>query len=420
MRHLITHLEHVLSLLIVFLLLTGTVMYSGKLFGHQFGAPETDGDAPVYAAPDSRQTAELGLPANATFTPTDSAAWTVRNADGEDLGYIITTEPYGKDIRGFCGPTPVYLFFDTADTLRAISALDNAESPGWWDDAAAGVFPQFVGTPAEALATKKVDAVSGATFSSTGIISHIHTTMAARADSASADADAAQPVIGWGRTLAVLAVMALGIVGSLWGRGNKPLRLVTLALNVAVLGFWCGQYLSVSLLRGWIENGTDPLLHLPLVVMLLVAVAIPFLHRPHHYCLWTCPFGSAQELMWLIPVRKWRLTPAAYALMRVLRTLVLVVLLILLWCGTGAFLLDYEPFSFFLLDKAAPAVIILGLAFLVLSMFMPHPWCRSICPLGALLDLSEDGAKKAVKKVMPHATGAVPRGSAQAPADDKR
>lgn len=418
MRHLITHLEHVLSLLIVFLLLTGTVMYSGRLFGYQYAAPQATADAPTYAAPDSRQAAEMGLPADATLTPADSAAWTVRNADGETLGLIVTTEPYGKDIRGYCGPTPVYLFFDTNDTLRAISALDNAESPGWWDDAAAGVFPQFVGTPADSLAAKNVDAVSGATFSSNGIIRHIHTTMAVRANSA--NTDTAQPVIGWGRTLLVLAVMALGIGGSLWGRGLKGLRLVTLILNVAVLGFWCGQYLSVTLLRGWIENGADPLLHLPLVAMLLVAVVVPFFHRPHHYCLWTCPFGSAQELMWLIPVRKWRLTPAAYALMRILRTLVLIVLLVMLWCGTGAFLLDYEPFSFFLLDKAAPAVIILALAFLALSMFVPHPWCRSVCPLGSLLDLSEDGAKKAVKKVLPRTTTIAPPSSAKAPTDDKR
>lgn len=52
--------------------------------------------------------------------------------------------------------------------------------------------------------------------------------------------------------------------------------MVQLVLNVVVLGFWCGQFLSLSLLRGWIANGFDPIIYLPTLIILATAVLMPF------------------------------------------------------------------------------------------------------------------------------------------------
>lgn len=76
------------------------------------------------------------------------------------------------------------------------------------------------------------------------------------------------------------------------------------------------------------------------------------------------------------------------------RTFVLALLLLLLWTGFGAWLLDYEPFSAFIFTNASPAVLILAGAFVVTGLFVPRLWCHTFCPVGELLGLAETSSKK--------------------------
>lgn len=204
----------------------------------------------------------------------DSAAWKVTDKDGATQGTIVSTAPYAKDVTGFAGPTPLYLFLSPDNIVKAVVAADNAESPDFCRQACNGIFSQIVGLSANEAQGKRVDAVTGATFSSNAIIANVKQTLSERAK-ANRKAKL-KPVIGWGKTVAVAAILLLGILASWRLRGIKPVRLAILILNVCVTGFWCGQFLSVSMLRGWIQNGLDPILYLPAVLMLLVAIAMPF------------------------------------------------------------------------------------------------------------------------------------------------
>ena len=69
---------------------------------------------------------------------------------------------------------------------------------------------------------------------------------------------------------------------------------------------------------------------------------------------------------------------------------VFALLMLLLWTGMGAAVLDYEPFTAFMVTTASPAVMALAAVFVVASCFVPKLWCRCVCPMGSLLDLSED------------------------------
>ena len=60
--------------------------------------------------------------------------------------------------------------------------------------------------------------------------------------------------------------------------------------------------------------------------------------------------------------------------------------------------LEYEPFSAFMVVTAAPAVMILAGIFVVLGIFIPHPWCQCCCPVGAVLNLAEKTKKSSKKK----------------------
>ena len=384
-------LEHLLSLLVVFLLLCSAAIWSGKLLGHSLATSRTEQAAPAFAAPDEAQLRALGLDgAGIRLAPRDSATWTVLDAEGEAMGYVLSSAPFAPAIEGFAGPTPLYIYMDTEGRVVRSAAGENAETPDFFASAWEGTTPKWEGKDAETGAKLKVDAVSGATYSSRAIVRNMQQTLAAY--TASQANDLREPAIGWGRTAAVAAVLLLGGVAAWRLRGRKWVRLGVLALNVGVLGFWCGQFLSLSLLRGWVANGLDPVVYLPTLLMLAVAVVLPFFGRKRHYCTWVCPYGSAQELAARLPLPKIPCSPAVYRWMQRVRMGVLCLLLLLLWSDLGLFLLDYEPFSAFLVQTAPTAVLVLAGAFLAASLFVPQLWCHACCPMGALLDLSEENA----------------------------
>ena len=388
---LINLLEHAISLLIVFLLLAGTVVWTGRLLGMEIGAgPQSAQLTDRSLLPDKEAISRLGLAENVSLQPNDSASWLVKSAAGDNIGLLVATQPYAAKVTGFAGATPLYLLF-SADTLKALASGENAETPDYYAEAEAHLFQQVVGKTFNQIHPSKLDAMSGATMSSNGIKETLRLTLAARSDTFTSDQDT--PGIRWGLTVVVVVALSLGAMAAWSNKRVKAVRVAVLLLNVGVLGFWAGQTLSVSLLRGWISHGLDPLLYLPLVIVLLVAIVMPILGRRHYYCNWVCPYGALQELAWMLPVPKVKVSQAVFNVMRMVRMVALMALLAALWFGAGAWLLDYEPFALFSLHTAGIGVIVLALVFVVAGLFIPRPWCRCLCPLGLLLEMSEGGRK---------------------------
>ena len=161
-----------------------------------------------------------------------------------------------------------------------------------------------------------------------------------------------------------------------------------------MLGFWCGQFLSLSLLKGFVANGFDPIIALPSLLMLAASLLLPLFGRKKHYCTWVCPYGSLQELAAMVGLPHIKIGQKAWRVMGQVRTYAFALLMLLLWTGFGAWLLDYEPFSAFLFTAATPAVLILAGAFVVTGLFVPRLWCHTFCPVGELLGLAETSSKK--------------------------
>lgn len=384
--------EHLLSLLVVFLMLMAAALWTGQLFGHQVGGnAEKAGQSSssLTDKPNEAQMEQLGLSANKVqLEPRDSASWNVTATDGTNLGVVVCSKPYAPEVKGFAGPTPLYVYIDQTGHISEMAAADNAETADFFHTAFHTLSPKWKGLTIHEAAELQVDAVSGATFSSKALIANVQQSMAARLKQS--NEQTGEPIIGWAKTLAVTIVLLLGILASWRFRGHKILRMVQLLLNVGVLGFWCGQFLSLSLLRGWISSGLDPLAYLPTVLMLAVAIGMPLFRRKHHYCTWVCPFGSLQELTSRLPFPKIHCSPKVYQMMGRIRFGVFALLMLLLWTGMGAAVLDYEPFTAFMVTTASPAVMALAAVFVVASCFVPKLWCRCVCPMGSLLDLSED------------------------------
>lgn len=381
-------LERVVSLLVVFLMLAAAAVWSGRLLGTPVAdvPPGTsDAASPTAAPPDARQLERLGL-IGCRMLPLDSAMWHVERS-GKYIGFVLSSAPHAAGITGFAGPTPLYIYVDHSDTVRAIAAADNAETPDFMARAAAGVFARWTGKSTDDALRAEADAVSGATYTSKALDANLRAALSAY-KARREDARAAWPTLT-GKALVAIAVVLFGTAVAFVRRRSRWLRLAVLVLNAGILGFWCGQFLSLSLLYGWLSGGCDLPSALPALLMLVLAVMLALCGRRHHYCTWICPYGSVQELAWRIPSPKIHVSQTVANRLSRIRLVALGLLLFLLWVGVGAEALDYEPFRAFLVATAPPAVLVLGAVFVVGGIFVSRPWCRALCPLGALLDLAE-------------------------------
>lgn len=85
----------------------------------------------------------------------------------------INTSDLGKDIMGFNGPTPVEIKI-VADTIVSIQALSNVEGSRFMQACQeSGLLRKLVGKSVKEAKDIQLDAVSGATYTSTALIRNI-------------------------------------------------------------------------------------------------------------------------------------------------------------------------------------------------------------------------------------------------------
>lgn len=126
-----------------------------------------------YKAPqlNEKHMAALGL-ANHKFRKKADGVWQADNGTT-----IYSSHPHADDIKGFAGPTPLFIAVGKNGKIAAVAPAPNGETSDFWELVQkARLFNSWNGlTPAKAAA-KKVDAVSGATFSSTAVINTVKAT----------------------------------------------------------------------------------------------------------------------------------------------------------------------------------------------------------------------------------------------------
>lgn len=318
-----------------------------------------------------------------------------------DGAFVVNTKPLAKDVQGYGGPVPLKIHIKDG-RVAAVEAEPNAESPDFFNRAKELLNHWQNKSVDEALA-EEVDAVSGATFSSKAIIANMQRGLAyakqhgqwGEDGSVGALGTSAPPIVGSSvgahgtsiPSIVALIAVLLGAVVPLF-YNNRRLHLVQLAVNVVVLGLWTGTFVSYTLFlrvfAGGVSLSAIGALAAPLL-MLIVALIYPLAGRSGHYCANICPFGSAQELAGKLSRRKLRITPRVLKLLSVLRNLLWGVLMALLLTGTSTVWIDYELFTAFLYSSASVWVTVLAALFLVLSVWVPRPYCRFVCPTGALI-----------------------------------
>lgn len=335
-----------------------TIMMSGKLFGHDFTslpANDTTAATPVTVAPDG------SLTVNTT-------------------GMVSKVEGYG-------GPVPVEITVSDGRVSR-IRMLPNAETPAFAQTVeSSGIYDSWLGLTPDSALGHTPDAVSGATFTSRALIANVRAGLEAAADHTTAETTDWTPLRTASWWLA-LAVVVFSIVAPLLTH-NRIIRLVQLIANVAVLGFWTGTFLNYALMINFMANGFNPLLMLTPLLMLVAAFLFPLFGRPNHYCLHVCPFGSLQELAGRCSRRKLRLDTRLVRTLDGVRVALWCILMLLMFGSLWTEWVPNEIFSAFKFEQASVAVVIVAAAFVVLSVFVPRPFCRFVCPAGTLFRVAE-------------------------------
>ena len=85
---------------------------------------------------------------------------------------IINTTSLATDIEGYVAQTPVKVYIQGDKVLR-IEALENEETPKYFDMVVKGLLKKWNGKPVKTAEKQKVDAVTGATVSSEAVIENV-------------------------------------------------------------------------------------------------------------------------------------------------------------------------------------------------------------------------------------------------------
>ena len=86
---------------------------------------------------------------------------------------VVNTEKLGKDVMGYAGTTPVEITV-TDGKIEKIVTLPNSETPGFFQRVQeSSIFTALIGKTVDEASKVKLDAVSGATFSSKAVIENI-------------------------------------------------------------------------------------------------------------------------------------------------------------------------------------------------------------------------------------------------------
>ena len=194
----------------------------------------------------------------------------------------------------------------------------------------------------------------------------------------------------------IYAVLLVVVAALLWrtGRFSRWVRYALLLLTV-LLGFAIFSPMLPHQFQQLVVRAGTPigvgLSGAVAVIGLLLLLTFLF---DRHFCGYLCPVGAAQELAHLAPVPKVRTTrPRELSLVRGL------VLLLVIGVGIGAGVAVLDLFGiaeFFRLTLSAGFLAFA--AVLAVSLFFYRPFCRLVCPLGALFQVPAVPARWKIRR----------------------
>ena len=186
--------------------------------------------------------------------------------------------------------------------------------------------------------------------------------------------------------VAMLLVL-LGIVTwALFKRRKRGPILAVSVISVAYFGFFRGGCVcSIGSIQNVALAFVDPTYVLPLAVFLFFIIPILFAFLfGRVFCAGVCPFGALQDL---VNVKNYRPSKAVAGALSIIPWIYLAFALLYALTRTRFIICKFDPFIGIFRLGGDIGVIGFGIVLLVLSVFTGRPFCRFLCPYGALLSL---------------------------------
>jgi polyferredoxin len=201
--------------------------------------------------------------------------------------------------------------------------------------------------------------------------------------------------------IADLAVLAAAMAAAVWVVLSKRSRRWVVALaagSLAYFGFYReGCVCPVGSIQNVAVALTDPTYSIPIVVtatFFLPLIVAVFFGRA--FCGGVCALGAIQELVVLRPVAVPRRLDQALGLLKYVYLGLAIWFAVQPAVGRDFVVCRFDPFVGFFRRTGAAHMLFAGGALLVAGMFVGRPYCRYLCPYGALLGWCTRVARRGV------------------------
>ncbi|MCU0981932.1 MAG: 4Fe-4S binding protein, partial [Pirellulaceae bacterium] len=190
-----------------------------------------------------------------------------------------------------------------------------------------------------------------------------------------------------------LLVVALSLASyfALVSRSRRGLFLLAIASLVWFGFIYEGCICAIGATQNVVLALFDANYAIPLTVVLVFVLPLVFtLFFGRTFCAAVCPLGAIQELVAVRPIRVPRWLDHALGL---LPYIYLGLAVIYAAMGTAFVVCRYDPFVPIFRLGGDVNMLIFGGALLVMGIFIGRPYCRYLCPYGALLAILSRAAK---------------------------
>ena len=313
---------------------------------------------------------------------------------------VAASMAVAKDVRGYGGPLNLLVAVRADGRLERVSLLSSRETPSYiggiatWLERLRGrpISRPFVlrgigDAPSED--PRDVDVLTGATITSRAVVSAVNETASALGEAAlgvrmQAAASRPSPLAPLLSPSVAYLLAALLLAFPVARFASSRVRLGFLAANVVLGGLVFNTQLSLFDVRRVLTLDPPALVTGSAFVLFWGALLLSVLFGPL-YCGAVCPFGAAQELLSRLGLAG-RVHHRLDKLARYLKFVALAVVSALLLIGADA-VLGADPLRYGLGRTATGWAVVLLALIGVGSLLFYRPFCRTLCPTGALLAL---------------------------------